>query len=485
MISAMDQTPEFRDEALTPSVQPAAQAAMAGAPFSSWLRNGLRAGFLLRPRLDACSPAPWQLVTLLVLSTALHVGMTRLEVVGPAAFNHVAFLTSWWTTAAELLVAWLLLTLAPVPEPKGHGHPIARWMTLWMGGMLPFILAATGFSALVAHGLLQMDGRPAWVQWGVYVGFFAWLAAIAFRAAQSFLPVGRAAALAVAVVGLACVADSLSLPRTWYSTAPRDDGPRLELSQEVFEQQQALFTQSAEALAPQRPGVVDAYGIVFAPYAPEDVFLREITMVASVLETRFDATGRVLKLVNNAATTSTQPWATPLNLQRAIQAMAKKMDPNEDVLTVYMTSHGASDFRMAASHWPLNVDAMSPAALRKMLDDAGIRNRVIAISACYSGGWIEPLAGDTTLVMTAADPTHTSYGCGRLSELTFFGRALFDEQLRKTRSFEEAFAAAVPVIKQREEEAGKTDGFSNPQIKVGEGIRPVLKALEERLAGQP
>ena len=58
---------------------------------------------------------------------------------------------------------------------------------------------------------------------------------------------------------------------------------------------------------------------------------------------------------------------------------------------------------------------------------------------------------------------------------------MFDEQLRRTRSFEQAFAAAVPVIRQREQEAGKPDGFSNPQMSVGEGIRPVLKALEQRL----
>jgi hypothetical protein len=83
--------------------------------------------------------------------------------------------------------------------------------------------------------------------------------------------------------------------------------------------------------------------------------------------------------------------------------------------------------------------------------------------------------------MTAADATHTSYGCGRLSELTFFGRALFDEQLRRSHSFEQAFADAVPVIRQREIDAGKPDGFSNPQIRMGAGIAPVLQALATRL----
>ena len=86
------------------------------------------------------------------------------------------------------------------------------------------------------------------------------------------------------------------------------------------------------------------------------------------------------------------------------------------------------------------------------------------------------------LVMTAADAAHTSFGCGRGSELTFFGRAMYDEQLRDTTlSFEAAHAAARDIIKKREEEAGKDDGYSNPQISVGPGIRPRLARLEEQL----
>jgi hypothetical protein len=161
------------------------------------------------------------------------------------------------------------------------------------------------------------------------------------------------------------------------------------------------------------------------------------------------------------------------------------MDKDNDVLVVYLTSHGGSDFKLAASHWPLEVEPLTPQLLRAALDRAGIRNRVIAVSACYSGGWVAPLASDNTLVMTAADATHTSYGCGRLSELTYFGRAMFDEQLRNTHSFEQAFANAVPIIKQREIDAGKDDGFSNPQISVGSGIRPLLQNLEKRLQALP
>ena len=158
------------------------------------------------------------------------------------------------------------------------------------------------------------------------------------------------------------------------------------------------------------------------------------------------------------------------------------MDPREDVLFIHLTSHGARGGQLATELWPVRPDAVTPASLKAALKDAGIRYRVVSISACYSGSWIAPLADDDALLMTAADAEHTSYGCGRFSPLTFFGRAMYDELLRtQTRSFTEAHAKARELILQREQEAGKDDGYSNPQISVGSRIAPVLEALRQRL----
>jgi hypothetical protein len=155
------------------------------------------------------------------------------------------------------------------------------------------------------------------------------------------------------------------------------------------------------------------------------------------------------------------------------------MDRNEDVLFIYLTSHGAREGQLAADFWPFELTELTPSMLRKWLDEAGIRHRVIAVSACFSGSWIPSLKDDATMVLTAADADHTSYGCGYKSELTFFGRAMFDEQLRShTRSFEQAHAAAREVIRKREVEAGKDDGYSNPQISVGAAIRAKLATFQ-------
>ena len=194
---------------------------------------------------------------------------------------------------------------------------------------------------------------------------------------------------------------------------------------------------------------------------------------------------RVVQLQNHARTAADMPWATPLNLQRSIEHIAGLMNRDEDILFIHLTSHGARDGRLAASFEPLPVDAVTPQQLVGWLDAAGVRYRVLSISACFSGSWIAPLSGPGTLVMTAADADHTSYGCGRKSELTFFGRAMYDEALRGTHSFEAAHAAARSVIEQREKEAGKSDGYSNPQIAAGPAIRGPLQALEQRLQARP
>jgi hypothetical protein len=449
-----------------------------------WLREGLRAGFLQRPRIER-SPTPMELFSLGLFSVVIELVLGRYEIDGPALFNLRGWLAPWWAVTATMLLVWALLwrkdATDGTPQPS-----LARWMALWVVASIPPGVVSQLLAAANAHESLppQLAQSPLFA-WGVYFLLWVWTVLIAVRLGANF-GMGRRR---LAVLGLGFLAifgvTAWEVPdRPWEAPAAEvAETPKLALSQETFEAQQDVFRKAVEQLAPQRPDVTDVYGLVFAPYASEDVFLRESTLVANVLAQRFDAQGRVLQLVNHVDTAERLPWATPVNLKRAIDALAERMDREHDLLVIYMTSHGARDFQLAAAHPPLDVDAVSPGDLRKALDEAGIRHRVIAISACFSGGWVGPLASDTSLVMTAADADHTSYGCGRLSELTFFGRAMFDEQLRKTHSFEQAFAAAVPLIKQREIDARKPDGFSNPQISVGEGIRPLLKALEQRLDG--
>lgn len=457
-----------------------------------WLLEGLRAGVFLVPRTAVCSPLPLQAAGLTALFFALETALARLEVFGPALFNTQAWLSSWWSWLVFAAAAWWAL---PSADGAPNGQRVSRLAAVFvlsLGAAVPSLLVFSLFQASLTQRWLTLSAlsSPAayWAMYGVFVLWSFGALAVLMRRFIGWS--ARNAVFMLIMVGCTGISMWQQPQRAWqqdYSQQDKLDAakPRLRLDQQTFEAQQALLQNQVNALTPQREGVTDVYGLVFAPYADEDVFKRESTLVSSVLADRFDAGGRVLHLLNHPTTAPTHVWATPLNIERAIDALGKRMDVDNDLLVVYLTSHGGSDFKLAASHWPLDVEPLTPQQLRSALDKAGIRNRVIAVSACYSGGWIAPLADAHTLVMTAADATHTSYGCGRLSELTFFGRALFDEQLRKTHSFSQAFANAVPLIKQREIDAGKADGFSNPQISMGADIKPFLEALEVRLGRLP
>ena len=83
------------------------------------------------------------------------------------------------------------------------------------------------------------------------------------------------------------------------------------------------------------------------------------------------------------------------------------------------------------------------------------------------------------LNITAADALHSSFGCNYDSDYTWFSEALYDEALRETFSFAEAFDAAKKVVSERE----RVEGYppSNPQIAMGNAMRKKLAALEKRL----
>jgi hypothetical protein len=251
-------------------------------------------------------------------------------------------------------------------------------------------------------------------------------------------------------------------------------------SEDVLEKQARLLPVQLAALSPQREGKRDVYFLGFAPFATEDVFKRELDTIMPMMERRFDAKGRTLRLTNHLNTVEQYPFASLSNLQRALVSIATKMDRDEDVFVLYVTSHGSRQYKIASHMPPIDFNEITPENLRSMLDAAGIKNRVLIISACYAGGFIASLKDPNTLIMTASAADRPSFGCGAESDFTYFGKAVMDEQLGKTtRSFEQAFKNALPIIRERE----KAQGFdgSNPQIFVGATIAPVLKALEQQL----
>jgi len=116
------------------------------------------------------------------------------------------------------------------------------------------------------------------------------------------------------------------------------------------------------------------------------------------------------------------------------------MDREPDLLALILTSHGSP--AGVAVQAGRRVEILSPRALAGLLDGAGVRHRIVIISACYSGVFLGPLANDDSLVITAADSEHSSFGCQDKVKWTYFGDAFFNTALRHTADLRQAFDEA-------------------------------------------
>ena len=109
---------------------------------------------------------------------------------------------------------------------------------------------------------------------------------------------------------------------------------------------------------------------------------------------------------------------------------------------------------------------------------------VVVVSACYSGGFLPALRGDTTLSFSAARADRTSFGCGSDRDFTYFGEALLRDQLAKGADILPAIEGARVAVAARERQEKLTP--SEPQMLLGDGIKAQLYRLslqEKNIAG--
>lgn len=239
-----------------------------------------------------------------------------------------------------------------------------------------------------------------------------------------------------------------------------------------------MFNAALAGLSPQRPGTPDVYVLSLSLW-DDPVFEREASATAEVLSKRYRAEGRTLVLSAGVkGQPRTLPAASPLFFHAALAKLASMMDPNEDALVLFMTSHGGRDGTISFYEERRMRSAMSGRHLRAALDNAGVGNRLVIISACFSGAFIRPLASDTTIVFTAASSTQTSFGCQPERDWTYFGDAFINQQLRSSAPLFAAFDQAKTLIAGWE----SRDGYepSNPQRSIGTRTAALLRALGER-----
>lgn len=416
-----------------------------------------------------------QIVLLVALGVLLELAFDLLQVGLDGQFYWNALPYQLFAVPCLLLCAWAVSNCAPSPQ-RIPTAVLAILTPALILRTLYLLLALLPGTSMIYVQIVLAAALPFWA------GFAAMVALV--RSLDLAAEQRMAAVLGVLFLFAAPSLFELTRARLWLPPYDEENSASMRnweraTKEAVLYAQPALLEESLTAVRKGKPGVPELYLLALGGYGSQDVFMREVESVDKLFGERFDTQNRSVVLINNPATVEERPMATTIALQRTLAEIGRKMNKEEDVLFLFMTSHGAEDHKFSLELWPYKFGELTPQSLRAQLDAAGIQNRVIVVSACYSGGFIEPLSDPHTLVMSASRADRNSHGCSHEADWTFFGKAYFDEALRGTRSFEAAFASASAALATREATEGLT--ASEPQIAVGNAIRPILQAMERGL----
>ena len=353
-------------------------------------------------------------------------------------------------------------------------------------GVLVPILAVAPYVLMLfwLSGDTSVVATRPWTAMLVGVVYLLVLTFRILRASYGFIRARAALVATVLVVAAPWVLATLNLDtRLWVADDTQQDADSDDASEAepVLYDQPARIAAAVDRVEPNKGNKPAVFFVGFAGDGDQDIFKREAVFAQSVIADHFGSADRSMELINDVDDRDSYPLATVSGLTDALKLLADRMNPDEDVLVLTLTSHGSRE-GLAVTNGSLPLLQLGPTELRQALDEAGIKWRVIIVSACYSGVFIEPLETDSTLIATASDSEHSSFGCADDRDLTYFGEALFKDSIPTTPTIEAAFKKAADLIQHRE--TAEHLEHSNPQIYVGSAIRQKLAPLEKGPPGK-
>ena len=300
-------------------------------------------------------------------------------------------------------------------------------------------------------------------------------------------------ALAGALCGAALAADAASAQQQQGLDPASFAAGETAFAPAEAARQAELIAASLNAIPPQRAGVVDTY-VLSAAFWDDPVFESEAKEAAAILGRRYDASDRTIILTaGKGGGARTYPAASPNNFQAALGKIGATIDPNEDLVVVFMTSHGGPDGTVAIQEKQRLMGGVRALNLRSSLQQAGIKNKLVIVSACFSGNFIPPFIRDPdATVLTAAAADKTSFGCEPSRDWTFFGDALFNHALRGGAGLIRSYNDALTLISAWEDDvhakwvamtpsqkkATAEPQSSNPQNNLGDNVTGVIDKAE-------
>lgn len=392
------------------------------------------------------------------------------------------FFNPYGLSYQALLYLLFFFSLSLIAVFNSRQQDLAKLVVLFLS-VVPVIWLGTICLLVVAKEQTYFD--EFYTSWAVFIIYSLWYLVVSARLFKRFFYLRLLFTfIYTSLYAVINFAPLFLLPTEplWYPQ--KADNGQIERStkvdvESVYYSQSKLLEKLSDDLVEGKQGQTDLFFIGFAGDADEDVFMNEALAAQEIVKSYFDAYDRSMILINNHETLDTIPLANGHNLKHSINEASELMNKEEDILLLFLTSHGTEDHYLSANFPPFKLNNINASNIKQALDDASIKWRIIIISACYSGGFIESLAGPSTLLITAASADRNSFGCGHDGKYTYFGDAYFEKGLKQTKSFIKAFDKASKLILTKE----KTDGFENsdPQINIGAEIKNKLIEFEKEL----
>jgi hypothetical protein len=247
--------------------------------------------------------------------------------------------------------------------------------------------------------------------------------------------------------------------------------------------QQATLAKQLEAIRLSNPDKAELYSLVVAAYGTQEVFHRESVFIEDLFARQYENQSTAIYLNNSQRSLGPHPLATLGSIRESIARLAQQMDKDKDVLFIYITSHGSKEKKISLTHNGLDFGTIDSDWLAREVKATGVKHRVVVLSACYSGGFIDELKDENTIVITSAAADRTSFGCGDDSHFTYFAKAFFKESFTSTNDYVDSFYRAQKLIQQWENNEKQKP--SNPQIYVAAPVAEYLKQIDLKKTPTP
>ena len=378
---------------------------------------------------------------------------------------------SWLGAGNEFFTFGLLIAAAALIAIARHHPSLALAIPVIVLASAPVVQLGDIALSLVRGTLDIPQFADSWLAYVIP----AWFVAMILRAAWvAFDGEGRRRLPAAIAAGIVLAAPTWLAPYFfapspwWESDSSPDEGAgagATPVSELVQAAQSRLLDDALGALDDERPGVIDLYFVAFAADAREPALREDALHAQQVMDERWDTRGRSLVLANDPATLMETPFATVSNLREALREIGAAIDSESDVVMIYIAGRGGAS-GVEVSHPPLDLLPLAPSTLRALLDDAGIKRRIVVVSACRSAAFAQALADESTVVLAAGGGDD---GACAPADMRALGDALFTRGLAQGDSFAEALAQAQRTM---------TEHGGKPALSIGSSMTDVLKALD-------